>query len=415
MRLIFSLFRDNFQVQQFQRKMNGRRSQEMQLVRTAIIKEYRYFQELTRVNLEVEIFQLLDRKVNNLPLRGYFAKKLVDYMLEEYHIPETSVIRQLFPGKIPFILEVVITIQYYHNQILDGKGGVTDPDRIKQNLILSNLLKEQLYQYIDQAVPENYKSLVTDFVRKIFKYTDIGQWMEKRFNTYDFLMSDKKAQNPFSPEIEQIIDETSVRLLMEKAKELLNRNIEFDGFLELYFIRIFLVSGTFFQFTTQLLKKILVPEHLDTDFRAIEKFSAFYGIMLQLVNDNCDWMPSRFEHRTVAKNYDDAFCDLKNRNVTFPIFAYLLDNNGLIKNYLESEHTEIPEGMQNDLFFEILESGAMKKAIHFGKIVGKEALLYLNPANSNWILFEDMVKISNFNRYYYHFFEEMRNTPIKLV
>ncbi len=395
--------------------MNGRRCQEMQLVRVAIKQEHQHFQELGLIDRDYpDFFYLLNKKVNSLPLRGYFSKKLLDYIREEYPKLEISpALIDLFPGKLPFVVEVVITIQYYHNQILDGKGGVLSSDRIKQNLLLSNLLKDQLYSYIDARFQREQAILVADYVRKMFKYTDIGQLIEKTYNTYKAYNDTKDFTLPYGGAINTAISQDCIDFLLSHAAR--HSEPGNDSFLRLYFIRIYLVSAMLFKLTAQLIKDLIgLEERNQLRGFDIEMFSEYYGVMLQLVNDNCDWIPSKYQHKTVAKNYSDSFCDLRNKNVTFPLFIYLQRSSGAILNYLEEEQLEITPESQDQYYDEIIETGAIKEAIRLGKDTGQKALSYLNPANSNWVIFEDMVKISHYNRYYYHFFEEMKNYQIKM-
>ncbi len=396
--------------------MNGRRCIEMQEVRAAIQREFVLFQQSSIIdNGHPDFFQLLIAKFNNHPLRGFFTKKIFDYICEETTPCCDLAVEKLFPGKLPFILEVVITIQYYHNQILDGKGGIYTSDRIKQNLLLGNLLKDQLYSFVDQTVAAPYSRLISSYLRTIFKYTDLGQYIEKRHNTYNAYLDNDRVELPFRDELEKIVDQSCIDFLLDTSCA--DSPVVFDKleFLRLYFVRIFLVSSSLFVLVYRLIKK-LTGYTDEPGGHSLEKFAAFYGVMMQIVNDNCDWVPAWYQHKTVAKNYDDAFCDLKNRNVTYPLFLHLNINRegGSIRNYLESEEAYIPSELQNDLFIEIIESSAMRQSIQLGRRVGESALQFLNPQNSHSILLEDMTKISQFNRYYFNLFKAMKKIKIKI-
>lgn len=396
--------------------MKSYRCQEMQAVRSAVKLAFEHFQDISFVdNGYPHFFKLLHSKVNSLPLRGYFSKKLCDYVIEQTGVVIPPDRLALFEGQIPFILEVTITIQYYHNQILDGKGGVRSPRAIKQNLIKSNLLKDLLYAYIEQTIDQDLQSPILSTVRKIFKYTDIGQYIEKSFNSYDVYTHNDPFEVPFSDAIGNFVDSEVINYMFDQIK--MARQVEHTLFLEWYFIRIYLVSASLFQLYTKLLFELLSikPPDFETLFNDLRLFSSYYGVMLQLVNDNCDWVPEKFQHKTVAKRYDDAFCDLKNNNITLPIFLYLeAGHKGAIFNFLEKPGLILNGELQNLFFQEIIDSGAMKQAIHLGKAVGRKALSYLDPQNAHWAIFEDMVNISNYNRYYYHLFKEMKKSQIKM-
>ena len=397
--------------------MNSRRCQEMQLVRLAIKQEHQHFQNLGVVDKDYpDFFYLLNKKVSSLSLRGYFAQKLLDYITEEYPAADVGALSDLFPGKIPFVLEVVITIQYYHNQILDGKGGVLTPEAIKENLLLSNILKDQLYTYIEARFDRGQARVVAAFVRNMFRYTDVGQLIEKKHNTYQAYTSKTPDPLPFHGVLSNILRRECVDFLLDHASPGLSESDYDQTFLERYFTRIYLVSASLFKLACQLIKEMCGIVEPESGPFNLEKFSEYYGVMLQLVNDNCDWVPSKYQHRTVAKNFTDSFCDLRNGNITFPMFEHLRRTNGTsaVRKFLNEEGRELSGHLQDVVYEEILESGAMRAAIRLGKETGKKALTYLNPENSSWEIFEDMVKISHFNRYYYHFYEEMRNYQLKM-
>ena len=395
--------------------MKGHRCLEMQVVRSSIKEEHQYFQRMSFVDHDhPQFFRLLQSKVDSLPLRGYFSKKLFDYSVEALDLEVNEEQKELFAKTLPFILEVVITIQYYHNQILDGKGGIKTKGAIKQHLLKGNLLKDLLYTYIEDRLPQRVQPFVFGCVRKVFKFTDIGQYIEKGFNTYEAYCFEERFDVPFESAINTFVDPTCISFLMtEHAKEnkALNPNTRY---LEWYFKRIYLVSASLFQlFTTTLFELLGIADDQKTA-KNLSLFASYYGVMLQLVNDNCDWVPSVYQHKTVAKNYEDTFSDLKNRNITYPSYLYLSEgNHGGILQYLSSNDRNISDDLQWLMFQEIVDVGVMKRAIQMGKKLGQQALSFLDTQNTHWEIFEDMTKISSFNRYYYHFFKEMKRSQVK--
>ncbi len=394
--------------------MNQRRCSEMQEVRKAIKEEFPLFQHFSLIDEEhPAFFELLRAKIESLPLRGYFAKKVRDYLAEVNKSSPSTDLDSLFPGKLPFIIESVITIQYYHNQILDGKGGVSDLDSIRHNLILGNLLKDQLYHYINSVCSEHQAAIITTYVRKIFQYTDLGQYVEKKYNTYQKYLDGMLNNFPFEREMEKFINLEAIHFLIGQTKRRIERDAKFP-FLELYYKRIYLVSSTLFRLTVEMISKLGGWAAKDKE-KSLIQFAEYYGLMMQLVNDNCDWVPEEYGHKTVAKKTHDAFSDLKNRNVTYPLFLYLAsdERDTSIREFLEGDADYIPEILQKEFFVKMIESGIMKMAIDLGKKVGKEGLKYLDVHNSHWEFFEDMVKISQFNRYYYHIMKTEKKVRIK--
>ena len=74
---------------------------------------------------------------------------------------------------------------------------------------------------------------------------------------------------------------------------------------------------------SRLLVSLLhVPEN---KMKAVVNFSVCYGLMRQLVNDNSDWIPSRFGLSTKTKTAADHFSDLRNGTLTLPTFFLLAE------------------------------------------------------------------------------------------
>ena len=376
----------------------------MQEIRISIRNEFLRFQQISFVDQEyLGFFALLKAKTENLPLRGYFAKKVFDYILEECSVELTEEIKDLFPGKIPFIMEMIITIQYYHNQILDGKGGVYTMDRVKQNLILGNLLKEHFYDYVNEVCTESAAKIITKYVRKIFQYTDLGQYIEKNYNTYDVYVQNRNLILPFEHQVNKFVNEESINFLLQNAHKQVQLETRLP-FLELYFKRVYLVSSSLFRLTVEMIGALCGDKMIPETINSTACFAEYYGLMMQLVNDNCDWVPEVHGHKTVAKKTDDAFSDLKNRNVTYPLFLYLESeySDNSIKDFLEGYADYIPDVLQEAYFNKMIDSGVMKKSLKLANKVAQESLKSLNPQNQQYEIFEDMVKIAQYNRYYYH-------------
>ena len=395
--------------------MIQRRCTEMQKTRTSIREEFLQFHQSSLLKEDrFDFFALLKSKTDNLPLRGYFAKKVYDYLIEDLPTYYQSDLADFFSGKVPFILEAVITIQYYHNQILDGKGGVYTPDRVKQNLILGNLLKDHLYDYIEKNCPKDTKEMLVKYVRQIFLYTDLGQYVEKKFNTYNEYVLNKSRKLPFGSEVENFISPKMINFLLQQAESQLQHTARLS-FLKLYFERVYLVSSSLFRLTVELIGELLGISTTNHSLRNLIQFAEYYGLMIQLVNDNCDWIPETHGHQTVAKKESDALSDLRNRNVTYPLFLYLEleTNDPCIRDFIEGYSDYIPEILQEEYFRKLVQSGVLRKAMKLANSTGKEALKFLDQNNCQREIFEDMIKISQFNRYYYHIINTEKKIKIK--
>lgn len=385
-------------------KMNNLRRNEMLETRKAVLQEFYTFLETSAIDNDcIDFFRLLKDKVTGLPLRGYFIQKIYDYLQHQYPDAGDLTSKKLFPGTLPFVIETVISIQYYHNQILDGKAGVTHIRKIHDNMIVGNLLKEHLYEYIHQKMDQATAKVVERYIRQMFKYTDIGQYIEKNFTTYaQYLVHGDSTRTPFEGELSKFLDAEVLDFIMRLSNHAQEENESNAPFLRLYFQKIYLICATLFKLSARLIVELM---GIDPEKEKLAKFATYHGMMRQLVNDNCDWTPSEFNHSTVAKTPEDAFSDLRNKNVTYPLFLYLQRHNGVIKDYLEGKESGFCVGEQRLYFEKIIESGSMKASMDLAKRIGKYGLSFLEENNPHKWFFVDISRIAEFNKYYYHFIQ----------
>jgi len=374
--------------------IHPQRQEEMLETRRNILKEYSFFKRNYLHNVEMLFkFSLLEKKIRRgLPLRGYFSRKIFEYICHSNnHNIKTD--NHIFLNKLPFVVESVMTIQYYHNQILDGKAGVNSKDSISQNLLLSNLLKERLYSYIKDCFGI-YTDTVETQVKKMFEWVDIGQLIELKFNKYKDYLQKKLPKTTLHNEY--TIPETTINTLMA----FIACPSEKKAFIKWYLQRIYLTSAGLFKLTAELISKILNVKDLN-----IVQYSIYYGMMLQIVNDNSDFIPSKYNHKTVGKEECDSFSDLKNKNITLPIFIHLNEHKkGPVLQYLEKGSLRTKK-WEDCLFNDIILSKTIFKSIDIGKEVGLVATSYLDKDNIHTWAFQDMVNISVFNRFYYHYYK----------
>jgi len=375
--------------------IHPRRKAEMLDTRKMILKEYAFFKRIyLQPYQHIVRFSLLEYKLKEgLPLRGYFSRKVYQYVVSYHSHQDDPASELIFFRKLPFLLEVVMTIQYYHNQILDGKAGVTGRAAISKNLLLANILKEELYCYIRETFG-THSQTVEHYIRQIFRLVDFGQLMEATYNRYTNYLQDKL------PKILLSSEHTIPEAVQNTLLNLINHSSEKRSFLKVYLQRIYLTSAILFKLAAELICKILNGNNPDTDFT---NFITYYGVMLQIVNDNCDFVPSKYEEKTVGKRAFDSFSDLKNKNVTLPIFLHLNERKkGPIRQFLQMGKLRTTN-WEACLFNEMIRSKIIFKAIDIGKEIGALAKSYLDKENPHAWAFDDMVDISVFNRFYFHY------------
>ncbi len=373
-------------------------------------EEFNVFSQLNYHNKD-DFYQILYKKIHecNLPVRANISVALYDYLMEEHTLEKNDTYNYFFKRQFPFILEAIISIQYYHNQILDDKSGVNIPTTINNNLIAGNLLKEQLYRYIENVnLPQEHIMKLFQYVRLIFEAVDVGQYIEKNHNTYEAFKK-KHFRHPFERWMGENINSEVIKVVVKTTAQFMDE--EHSNFIKLYAERIFLVNSILFvklaDFMTDLLN---IPQ---STRESLHYFNCYFGICYQIVNDNSDFVPSSYKEKTTGKCYQDALSDLKNKNLTLPIFVHLCRNPaGKTAYFLEEmERSEfgrlclMPE-QEKAVYNEIIDSLSIYHAMKIPKLLKEKAIKYLNEHNSNYNTLLSIISIVDNNRFYKHFYNQ---------
>ncbi|NUN98988.1 MAG: hypothetical protein HUU01_00070 [Saprospiraceae bacterium] len=360
---------------------------------------------------DAHTFLLLDRKIADKPVRAFFAGEIFAFIRRSaqqegllLHTEDSHLFRQV----IPFVTEVVISIQYFHNQILDSKAGVTcrNKKQIDQNLLSANLLKEYLYEYIEQETAPEHAGIITRYVRRIFKYVDVGQQTEKKWNTYESFEQGSYKNRQFHPEIEAFANPERVAPLLETLRRFYP---ERGDYADAYLQRIALTSAALFVLNAEMILEL--SGYTGNARQPILEFAWFYGMMQQVINDNADVVPSRFNHETTEKTASDAFSDARNHNVTLPLFLHLENMRhvpenyepDLVKSILQRPfHVTLTNREEERMFLELRTSGALYLSIDIGKYFAAMAQNCLTDAAlSDCQSLLSLCEVADWNRYIY--------------
>lgn len=382
------------------------RHEDMQGCAQQLLVELEKFKALGKYQgLEDSFFQMVENRIKGKPLRAYFIIKLFDYVKAlsksqwKRRLSNTSSDR-LFHQKIPFIFEVIISIQYLHNQILDGKASVNTPEKINTNLLKANLLKDLLYEYIEDSFNWKIGGIIRKTVRTAFQLVDYGQYVEKNWNNYQVF------QQPGLIEKFQLGAKANSFIQLEGAMpfmEQLRKEVPDYcwPFTELYLKRIYLTCGALFQLGADLILEL-------TDYKGeqkdnIRKFSICYGLMRQLINDNADFVPSSFNLDTKSKTSSDAFSDLRNQNITLPLLLYLLEKSTInpFQQYLDKPNNVSLAKLEPQLFEELLQSNALFKSIQLGRLLSRLSQAYLIDNTEAAMQLKDTCNIAFWNKFLY--------------
>lgn len=402
---------------QTQDDIRNQRLLEMERNKALLVQEKDTLKELfqERYNLledDVSLkycFFLLERRFDVIGVRSYFTKKLGEYLLYEQQKAISNYADLL--RQIGFIAELVIVIQYLHNQILDQKFEVKTNELINRNLLASNILRELLFDYIDEKIILEHRTAVADTVAKILMYVDIGQMMELNYGHYDSFQKEQLSSMAKNSEINQFIDTHLTPIFPIINKQLQDKWGDKEDFAVYYFRRIFLTNASLFVHITELLCKVLKMNNVQS-IEEVRRFSAGYGMIVQVVNDTTDMV--YIESDAVGKTQDDVFSDLRNCNVTLPLLLHLQHQpKRQIWRYLNDpqKHPYIIEDFKTELMKELQEGLAVETTIQ----LGREFIVYtrtiLQPANPATLLLNDMLKIGEWNKYYREWYKNKKQPP----
>jgi hypothetical protein len=376
--------------------MDPSRFADMESVRIKMQAEFLLFLECARYTpSDPAFFTLLANRFNQKRkpvLRAYFVDLMARYIEALGHPLRLSETESIV---LNFTSEVLMTVFYYDNQILDKKSGVDTYEAVCKNLIQSNLLLSELLFYVDWRLKDSdIKWHVSLLIRDIYAVVNIGQDVENRSNLYanweknDF---DIPAYN--LPIDTQIIDEICQLLI-----ELGIKNENLPAF-RCYLTRVYLTNAyLFIEYTKFLSKCAQLPEK---EAKKLFNYAAFTGIMFQMVNDVCDLVPSNINDGTKAKSSNDAFADIKRGILTVPVILTLIRKPaGRLKQVLSKEQRITTVYDELDLLREMLELGVVELSKLIALKINDLSLRNLYSNNSLYLFLEDVNKISTGNKNY---------------
>ncbi|MCC6460516.1 MAG: hypothetical protein IT260_08600 [Saprospiraceae bacterium] len=357
--------------------------------------------------------EFLKSKSGNKPLRAYFFKKTYDYHLvypeirtaiKKFPLPE-----RLFTQKLPFVFEIVIVIQYLHNQILDEKYEIRrfNHGAVCRNLISSNILREALFLYLEQEIapllhrPEQFQVLQAT-VRKLLLWVDLGQRIDKEYNHYQHWKAGSVSFTVHNPILDHLALETIGETIRQVQKDIPGK----EEFVMAYFQRIYLTNVYFFRCMAELLFDLC--EYEGPQATGYQQFTMLYGYMLQIINDYADFAytddpEEREKLKASAKSTTDFFSDLYNFNITLPLIYHLAEGGRRnIEAYLEGgvKRKKLLTLYPRQIMQEIVKSGGIHAAIRISRECSKSAETFLDDTNPATPYFRDMCAMAMFNKFY---------------
>lgn len=400
--------------------INQKRREETADLAESLRKELAIFARYNLTDPEASFpYRILERKLNGNPLRAFFIKTLYEYAVEESGTKGCPEHHQFFSLQLPFILECIICIQYYHNQIYDRKGNINTPAAINFNVIDGNQFERQLRIYIRRnTLVFDVKAFrtVEEHIEDILRLVDVGQEIEKRYLTTEKWKTGK-VDHYYNTILDKEVDSWYIDFLMEATKTFHSFPKEKEEFLKLYFSKIYLINAVLYRKAASLIGIVL---NLEEEKKAkLERIATLFALMHQMVNDNGDFIPINKKESTVEKVIWDAFSDLKNENITLPIQLNLLlyrnekrNIKSSIHSFYKSDSRTLTVGETEEIFHELVNSKAIYISMSIAKQLKALALQILDhnkpgvSDNNPLLMLKDMFEVADNNKYYRHYYNE---------
>ncbi|MFN0037023.1 MAG: hypothetical protein ACKVUS_18365 [Saprospiraceae bacterium] len=380
---------------------------EMEFVQSDLYKEFVWFcQKFCAPAVPLNYFNIpYTRFEKDPPLRGYFPIVFQSYIQGEGGRVNLS--NHFMNIQLPFILELLISVLYYDNQIFDKKYGVVDNATISENLVRRNRLYDGLLRYARKNIKDKEISdELTDLIQEMHEMVSMGQEWERKYNHYDSWKSpkpmDAEAYFKLSGRKIDLALVRDVRKVVESAHPIpMGQN----QFLDAYLSRIYLTNASLFSKTAEF-----VLRHTNLQEEAKENllhFSGVFGMLLQIVNDNADFVPASEGLTTSAKMSNDALSDLRNQNITLPIALHLIrsGDGGQVAVFLKSGG-DPAVCLEDEVYSkELAASYAIYYSMRIGKDLEKDALALLSRENPAYENFKNMTGVAGNNRFYRYFYD----------
>lgn len=335
-------------------------------------------------------------------LRSFFVIASFQYLLNRQNQSQRlSRQKERFAVKdLPFIVEVLISVHYYHNHVLDGKFGVKSEVARHDCMLKANMLRSFLDQYLLAKCPKRIYPEIRTIITRSFDCVDIGQRFEREQNRY---VNWKNATDSIRHE-RCFIDFIDQQCIDDVQAKLVEYACFFgkEAFLVQYLRRIFLTNASLY---------VGVVEILETLFgfpaECLRTFAMRFGMMKQIVNDIADLVPSFANIGTRTRLPQDAFSDLKHHNITLPLMLMLLKNpKGEMASWLEA-NTAWTFETEGAIAQELVESLVVYRAMSLSRRVRDLAINHLDASNPAFTLLEDMCHVADVNKFY-RYFDKMK-------
>jgi hypothetical protein len=374
------------------------------------------------------VLKLVEKKLDNGSVRSSFARWTFEHIKERSTNRSSHDVDGFLRDDFPLLIEIAMSIMYYDNQVLDNKGDVSKLEEIKENLIARTFLKDWCFEYVEhKLIKPEQQQLVGRHLRKIFSSVDVGQHLDKTWNTLEVFENNNFYYDGLSERLFKSLwpDEQHVAwpfmrdwikkmrlwvdytFLLEAFENIRRENWSKSHYLNLYLDRIFLTNSALFLSIVEL--NCELTGYFGDQRNRLSALAVGYGMSLQIVNDYADFIPVPWhykrENETVEKKASDVYKDLLNRTISLPLIVHFgrKNKNRLIYRLAKSRPEKITRIQRFNLQKELYQSEALKTCVQITqqmvRIYNKDEAFRLDRLCAASMFLRDLPSICFFNRY----------------
>lgn len=186
-------------------------------------------------------------------------------------------------GQLPFVIEAVTSIIYYDTQVLNLEIENVDHQIIWKKLRAGRQLQPQLGVYIHDEIPSELQITVLSLVNEVLMNVYSEHSKEDNFTSYqagqyDHSGDTKRRERNTS----YYLSEAELKLIYKMFPGFVDKQ---ESFLASYLEEPHLINGFLFERITKLILGLLVTPFETVQQTNLIKFSHFFGIIYQIVND----------------------------------------------------------------------------------------------------------------------------------
>jgi hypothetical protein len=370
------------------------------------------------------IFPLIRKRIEGADklVKAYFFSKAYGYLYEKPF--EVVASDELFGKFLPFVVEVLMCVQYLDNQIFDSKANVNTQTSICKNIFEREELLSTLYSFIDLKLTKAQAQRLKKGLGRIMEKVNWGQKMEKNANLFPNF---EKREPTFliNPSNTAICHETvkMVQDLIETEAPWMKTN---SDFLTAYLQRIYLVGASFYPAMVELMIELSGVKPSLKRKKSMLTFAKRYGMYMQLLNDIRDFLPAVSLKDSASKLGKDAFNDLRTSNVTLPIQLCLNQKKSPVKKEMrrhlkkaysfsqKGKKLDLSDLEQSELFLALWNDKSLHTSFSITDQLSEKTLSDLEYCNLHFPELADML-LANCHTYWRDFKRHHRKTSRNLL